>query len=212
MVCIDWTTTQLCTWMYTRLKKLAILLLNFTACKPTKELCSFFIALLTFDILNCCITCKPCLFLSLICLLSYLKLVPPELYRALFNDLQDFRGGQVTSLAVLLNTGREERENLQTTRSNIVIPVHKFDVNIHWRNCLITSTNFSCFTLYLITGCFNGYKFGILKRYIYILIILMNLLMKFLNCFNIHKFNCDNFNFDINHKAKAKWVNFYAQA
>lgn len=40
----------------------------------------------------------------------------------------------------------------------------------------------------------------------------MNLLMKFLNCFNIHKFNCDNFNFDINHKAKAKWVNFYAQA
>lgn len=154
MVCIDWTTTQLCTWMYARLKKLAILLLNFTACKPTKELCSFFIALLTFDILNCCITCTPCLFLSLICLLSYLKLVPPELYRALFNDLQDFRGGQVTSLAVLLNTGREERENLQTTRPNIVIPVHKFDVNIHWRNCLrFYFTNFSCHTLYLITSC-----------------------------------------------------------
>lgn len=39
----------------------------------------------------------------------------------------------------------------------------------------------------------------------------MNLLMKF-NCFNIHKFNCDSFNFDINHKAQPIWVNFYAQA
>lgn len=36
-------------WMYTRLKKLAILLMNFTACKPTKEL---FHSLLTLDILT----------------------------------------------------------------------------------------------------------------------------------------------------------------
>lgn len=85
---------------------------------------------------TCCITCLFIwLFLSLICLLSYLKLVPPELHRALFNDLQDFWGGQVTSLAMLLNPSREERENLQTTRPSIVIPVHKFDVTIHWRNC-----------------------------------------------------------------------------
>lgn len=37
----------------------------------------------------------------------------------------------------------------------------------------------------------------------------MNFLMKFFNCFNIYKFNCDNFNFDINYKVKVKWVNFY---
>lgn len=107
-----------------RLKKLALLLLNFTACKPTKEL---FHSLLTLDILTLLYNMYTMFIGSswALCLLSYLKLVPPELYRALFNDLQDFWRGQVTSLAVLLNPGREERENLQTTRPNIVIPVHK---------------------------------------------------------------------------------------
>lgn len=106
-------------------KKLALLLLNFTACRPTKEPCSFLIALLILDNL---LYNMYTMFIGsswALCLLSYLKLVPPELYRALFNDLQDFWRGQVTSLAVLLNPGREERENLQTTRPNIVIPVHK---------------------------------------------------------------------------------------
>lgn len=124
-------------WMYARLKKLAILLMNFTACKPTKELCSFLIGLLTLDNLLynmytmfigsswALSVCCPTLSLSL------LNCTEPSLMTSRTSE-----GDMLLPLPCSSTRAEKKERTYKTTRPNIVIPVHKFDVNIHWRNCL----------------------------------------------------------------------------